>query len=215
MIFLTHQGYTVKDLQFWRIIGSLGLGSIFIFSAMYAVQPLLPLFTKEFDVSVSYASMTISMTTIGMILGLIVLGFFSDRNGRTFYMKISLIGTVLPFLLMPMTDSFVLFLTEITSNTATATMMFPIMASFAAAIGVHPYGLMIAAGVAASCAFMLPVATPPNAVVFGSGYLKITDMVKAGFWINVSCIFFITAAIYFLLPMVWGIDLHVFPDALR
>lgn len=108
MIFLTHQGYTVKDLQFWRIIGSLGLGSIFIFSAMYAVQPLLPLFTKEFDVSVSYASMTISMTTIGMILGLIVLGFFSDRNGRTFYMKISLIGTVLPFLLMPMTDSFVL-----------------------------------------------------------------------------------------------------------
>lgn len=109
----------------------------------------------------------------------------------------------------------VLFLTEITSNTATATMMFPIMASFAAAIDVHPYGLMIAAGVAASCAFMLPVATPPNAVVFGSGYLKITDMVKAGFWINVSCIFFITAAIYFLLPLVWGIDLNVFPDALK
>lgn len=109
----------------------------------------------------------------------------------------------------------VLFLTEITSNTATATMMFPIMASFAAAINVHPYGLMIAAGVAASCAFMLPVATPPNAVVFGSGYLKITDMVKAGFWINVACIFFITAAIYFLLPLVWGIDLNVFPESLR
>ena len=88
----------------------------------------------------------------------------------------------------------VLFLTEITSNTATATMMFPIMASFAAAIGVHPYGLMIAAGVAASCAFMLPVATPPNAVVFGSGYLKITDMIKAGFWINIACIVLITSS---------------------
>ena len=109
----------------------------------------------------------------------------------------------------------VLFLTEITSNTATATMMFPIMASFAAAINVHPYGLMIAAGVAASCAFMLPVATPPNAVVFGSGMLKITDMVKAGFWINIACIFFITAAIYFLLPLVWGIDLNVFPESMR
>lgn len=109
----------------------------------------------------------------------------------------------------------VLFLTEVTSNTATATMMFPIMASFAAAIGVHPYGLMIAAGVAASCAFMLPVATPPNAVVFGSGYLKITDMIKAGFWINFACIFIITAAIYYYLPIAWGIDINVFPDTLK
>lgn len=109
----------------------------------------------------------------------------------------------------------VLFLTEITSNTATATMMFPIMASFAAAIGVHPYGLMIAAGVAASCAFMLPVATPPNAVVFGSGYLKITDMIKAGFWINMACIIIIPAMIYFLLPITWGIDLNVFPDSMK
>src|SRR5690606_2738143 len=57
----------------------------------------------------------------------------------------------------------VLALTEITSNTATASMMYPIMASLAVALGVHPYALMIAAGVAASCAFMLPVATPPNA----------------------------------------------------
>ena len=109
----------------------------------------------------------------------------------------------------------VLFLTEITSNTATATMMFPIMASFAAAIGVHPYGLMIAAGVAASCAFMLPVATPPNAVVFGSGYLKITDMIKAGFWINIACIVLIPVAIYFLLPVAWGIDLNVFPEMMK
>lgn len=62
----------------------------------------------------------------------------------------------------------VLALTEITSNTATASMMYPIMASLAVALGVHPYALMIAAGVAASCAFMLPVATPPNAAVFGS-----------------------------------------------
>ena len=61
----------------------------------------------------------------------------------------------------------VLALTEITSNTATATMMYPIMASLALAISVHPYTLMIAAGVAAASAFMLPVATPPNAIVFG------------------------------------------------
>ncbi|WP_017754453.1 SLC13 family permease [Calidifontibacillus oryziterrae] len=109
----------------------------------------------------------------------------------------------------------VLFLTEITSNTATATMMFPIMASLALAIGVHPYGLMIAAGLAASCAFMLPVATPPNAVVFGSGLLKIKDMAKAGFWLNIFCIFIITLFIFFFLPTVWGIDLSIFPESMK
>ncbi|MDQ0216780.1 sodium-dependent dicarboxylate transporter 2/3/5 [Oikeobacillus pervagus] len=118
------------------------------------------------------------------------------------------------FLLLIVT-ALVLFLTEITSNTATATMMFPIMASLAAALNVHPYALMVAAGIAASCAFMLPVATPPNAIVFGSGYIKITDMIKAGFWINIACIFFISAMIYFLMPVVWGIDLNVFPDSLK
>ncbi|KHE69703.1 DASS family sodium-coupled anion symporter, partial [Halobacillus sp. BBL2006] len=106
----------------------------------------------------------------------------------------------------------VIFLTEITSNTATATMMFPIMASLAQAISVHPYSLMIGAGVAASCAFMLPVATPPNAVVFGSGYLRIPDMAKAGFLLNVVAIFLVTLAIYFYLPMIWDIDLTSFPE---
>ncbi len=105
----------------------------------------------------------------------------------------------------------VLFLTEVTSNTATATMMFPIMAALAVALEVHPYALMITAGVAASSAFMLPVATPPNAIVFGSGVLRINDMVKAGFWINLAMIFIITLAIYFLLPLAWGIDLTSLP----
>ncbi|MCP3028330.1 DASS family sodium-coupled anion symporter [Halobacillus sp. A5] len=109
----------------------------------------------------------------------------------------------------------VIFLTEITSNTATATMMFPIMASLAAAINVHPYSLMIGAGVAASCAFMLPVATPPNAVVFGSGYLRIPDMAKAGFWLNIVAIIIVTLAIFIYLPFVWGIDLTTFPEQFR
>jgi len=109
----------------------------------------------------------------------------------------------------------VLFLTEITSNTATATMMFPIMASLGLALNIHPYALMVAAGISASCAFMLPVATPPNAIVFGSGQLKITDMVRAGLWINIFCIFFITGMIYFFMPIAWGIDISVFPDSLR
>lgn len=106
----------------------------------------------------------------------------------------------------------VIFLTEITSNTATASMMFPIMASLAIPLNIHPFSVMIAAAIAASCAFMLPVATPPNAVVFGSGYLRIPDMAKAGFALNILGVFIVGAAIYILLPLVWGIDLVGVPD---
>ncbi|AQU80465.1 SLC13 family permease [Planococcus faecalis] len=106
----------------------------------------------------------------------------------------------------------VLFLTEITSNTATASMMFPIMASLSVALSIHPYALMVTAAVAASCAFMLPVATPPNAVVFGSGYLKISDMAKAGLALNTFGIFFVGLAVFYFLPLVWGIDLLTIPD---
>ncbi|PSL50983.1 sodium-dependent dicarboxylate transporter 2/3/5 [Salsuginibacillus halophilus] len=106
----------------------------------------------------------------------------------------------------------VVFLTEITSNTASATMLMPIMASLAAAIDVHPFAMMVPAAVAASCAFMLPVATPPNAVVFGSGYLRMIDMVKAGVWMNIIAIIGLTIFVLLLLPVVFGIDLTSFPS---
>ncbi|MFD1065042.1 SLC13 family permease [Oceanobacillus locisalsi] len=107
------------------------------------------------------------------------------------------------------------FLTEITSNTATATMMFPIMAALAAAIDVHPFVLMFAASLAASCAFMLPVATPPNAVVFGSGYLRIPEMAKAGFSLNILGIILITLTVYVLVPLFLGIDIGSYPESFR
>lgn len=109
----------------------------------------------------------------------------------------------------------VIFLTEITSNTATAAMMYPIMGALAIALGVHPFALMVAAGVAASCAFMLPVATPPNAVVFGSGYLRIPDMAKAGLALNIMGIILVPLFIWFLLPAVFGIDLNTLPEFLK
>jgi len=99
------------------------------------------------------------------------------------------------------------FLTEITSNVATASMILPILASVAVAIDVHPYILMVAATLAASCAFMLPVATPPNAVVFGSGYLRMQDMVRAGIWLNLVSIVILTLMVYFVLPVIWQIDM--------
>ncbi|UTR14971.1 SLC13 family permease [Salipaludibacillus sp. LMS25] len=122
-----------------------------------------------------------------------------------------LIGVKFIFIILAVTF-FVMFLTEITSNTASATMLMPIMASLAYAIDVHPLAMMVPAALAASCAFMLPVATPPNAVVFGSGYLKMADMVKAGFWMNVLAIIGVVTFVILLLPLVFGIDLTSFPN---
>jgi sodium-dependent dicarboxylate transporter 2/3/5 len=93
-------------------------------------------------------------------------------------------------------------------------MLLPVLSPLALEVGVHPFGLMIGAAIAASCAFMLPAATPPNAVVFGSGYLKIPDMVSKGIILNIFSIFLITAMVYFILPILWGIDLSTFPKML-
>ena len=124
---------------------------------------------------------------------------------------LSLIEGVSFFVLLLIIVAAVNFLTEVTSNVATASMLLPILASVAIKLDVHPFGLMVGATLAASCAFMLPVATPPNAVVFGPGYLKIKDMVKAGLWLNILSIILLTLMVYFILPWLWNINLEAYP----
>lgn len=102
------------------------------------------------------------------------------------------------FFLVLITIALVNFLTEITSNLATTAMILPILASVSDALGHHPYLLMIPATIAASCAFMLPVATPPNAVVFSSGHLRIPDMMRAGIFMNLISILILFAYIYLI-----------------
>ncbi len=104
-----------------------------------------------------------------------------------------------------------IFLTELTSNTATAALLVPLMGSTAVAMSVHPFGLMVSSCVAASCAFMLPVATPPNAVVYGSGHLTISQMARAGVWMNLIGTVLILLFSLLWLPIVWGIDLDALP----
>ena len=93
--------------------------------------------------------------------------------------------------------AFIIFLTEFTSNTASAALLVPIFISIAQALNVEPLGLALIIGLGASCAFMLPVATPPNAIVFGTGQVKQSEMVKAGFWLNILCVFVIATVGYF------------------
>ncbi|MBL1142648.1 MAG: DASS family sodium-coupled anion symporter [Proteobacteria bacterium] len=106
----------------------------------------------------------------------------------------------------------VIILTEITSNTATASMFLPIIAALAVAMYIHPYTLMIAVALAASFAFMLPVATPPNAIAFSSHYFTIRQMARTGIWLNLIGVILISLFVKFYLPLVWGIDINELPE---
>lgn len=92
--------------------------------------------------------------------------------------------------------AFIIFLTEFTSNTASAALLVPIFISIAQSLGMPEIGLALIIGIGASCAFMLPVATPPNAIVFGSGQVKQSEMVKTGFVLNLVCIVVIATVGY-------------------
>ncbi len=133
----------------------------------------------------------------------IAAGFSNSGLAEWIAMQLSILeGSSMIFIMLALV-ALVIYLTEITSNTATTSMMMPIMAAMAAAMHVHPYMLMITAAAAASYAFMLPVATPPNAVIFGSGYITIPQMVRAGSWLNIAGIIVITLFVYFWLPVVF------------
>jgi sodium-dependent dicarboxylate transporter 2/3/5 len=99
----------------------------------------------------------------------------------------------------------VIFLTELTSNTATTATLLPILAGVAPALGLHPYMVLVPAAIAASCAFMMPVATPPNAIVFGSGQVTIPQMCRAGLWLNLVGIVLVTLLTFALVVPLLGV----------
>lgn len=92
---------------------------------------------------------------------------------------------------------FIVFLTEFTSNTASAALLVPLFIAIAESIGAPPLGLALIIGLGASCAFMLPVATPPNAIVFGTGYVPQASMIRIGLVLNIVCSFVIAIGAYF------------------
>ncbi len=96
------------------------------------------------------------------------------------------------------------FLTEITSNTAVTAMAMPITAGIAITLGIPPVALMASTAIACSMAFMMPAGTPPNAIVFSSGYVTIGQMVRAGLWVNLVAIVVVTLAGTFILPRLFG-----------
>ncbi len=117
-----------------------------------------------------------------------------------------------PLVVMFAIVTLVIFLTEMTSNTAIATLMMPVMAGFALAMGEDPRFFMIPAAIAASFAFMLPVATPPNAIVFGTGYVTVPQMSRTGLVLNLIGIVFVSLLSYLLVQVVFGVTPGVSPS---
>ena len=103
-----------------------------------------------------------------------------------------------PFLNILLVTSIMIFLTEVTSNTATTQILLPILAGLAISTKTNPLIYMIPATIAASMAFMLPVATPPNAIVFGLGKIKISEMVRMGLILNIIAIILVSIFVYYL-----------------
>jgi len=108
------------------------------------------------------------------------------------------LGTLSPWMIVLFVTIVIVFLTELTSNAATTASLVPVLAALAPGLGVHPYLLIFPATIAASCAFMLPVATPPNAIIFGSGEITIRQMAWTGFALNVIAIMFVTMSAFFV-----------------
>ena len=105
----------------------------------------------------------------------------------------------------------IIILTELTSNTATASTFIPIFGATALGLGQDPLLLIIPATLGASCAFMMPVATPPNTIAYASGHLKISDMIKAGIWLNIISLIVIGIIIALILGPVFDVELNKIP----
>ena len=109
-----------------------------------------------------------------------------------------------PLLIMAIVCVFVTFQTEITSNSAVTSLILPILATGAVVFGIDPRLLMIPATLSASCAFMMPIATPPQAIVYSSGYVNIRQMMKAGIWFNILGLVLTIGMFALIQVFVWG-----------
>jgi sodium-dependent dicarboxylate transporter 2/3/5 len=107
------------------------------------------------------------------------------------------------FALVIASTALVIFLTELTSNVATTATFLPVVAAVALELGLSPFLLCIPITLAASCAFMLPVATAPNAIVFASGLIKIPQMVKAGLLLNIFGLIILSLIAIYLAPLIF------------
>ncbi len=139
-------------------------------------------------------------------------GFKESGLSIWFGEQLSWIGGIHPMIIIFMIAIMMTFLTELTSNTATTEMLLPILAGISVSTEINPLLLMIPATLSGSMAFMLPVATPPNAIVFGTERLKISQMARTGLILNILGAILISLFTYYYGTHIFDIDLNVLPD---
>jgi sodium-dependent dicarboxylate transporter 2/3/5 len=139
-------------------------------------------------------------------------GFVDSGLSVWFGERLAGLSNVEPVILTLSNVTMMSLLTELTSNTATTEMILPILAGLSISIKINPLLLMMPATLAASLAFMLPVATPPNAIIFGTNRIKVKEMVKTGILLNIVGIIVATMVMYIWGILVFDIDVSVFPD---
>jgi sodium-dependent dicarboxylate transporter 2/3/5 len=139
-----------------------------------------------------------------------------DRHGLSTYLGGLAGGLDLPIVLVLGITAFgILMLTELTSNTATAATFLPITAALAVGLGQNPLLFTVPTALAANCSYMLPVGTPPNAIVYGSGLVPLPQMARAGLLLNVLLVPLLVMLLLLLGPFVFGIELNVVPEWAR
>jgi sodium-dependent dicarboxylate transporter 2/3/5 len=136
--------------------------------------------------------------------GLALAGAIDDHGvGAALALVATRLGEVPPVVVVLFAVALMTLLTELTSNLASTATLLPVLAALADGMGIDPLVIVIPTALAASCAFMLPVATPPNMIVFGSGMLRIPDMVRGGIWINTLAIFVMSLLAYPLVGLLF------------
>ncbi len=105
-----------------------------------------------------------------------------------------------------------ILVSEMMSNVATITAFLPILAALATGLEVNPLVVLIPATLAASCAFMMPGASAPNAIAYSTGYLKVPEMIRTGLWLNLFCAIIILIAAFTIIPELMGFDMNVLPE---
>jgi sodium-dependent dicarboxylate transporter 2/3/5 len=199
----TIEGVTIPGIQ--TFAPSVGDATIAMTAAVLLF--LLPVDWRKGDFALDWpTARKIPWGVLVLFGGGLSLARAMDESGLAAWIggAVAALGAVPVIVIVGFVATLVVFLTEVTSNTATATMAMPIMAGAAAGLGMNPLVLMSAAALAASMAFMLPVATPPNAIVFGSGYITIPQMSRAGFVLNLCAIVLITLVGTTLIPAMLG-----------
>lgn len=213
--FLLQWGWLVDTLPFLKYLTDEGIAMIAAISLFaIPVSAKRGVFALDWETAVKLPWGVLLLFGGGLSLAAAV-----KTTGLDAYLgsQVGAIEGVPTILLIAILVTLVIFLTELTSNTATAATFLPILGGVAVGLGIDPLLLCIPAAIAASCAFMLPVATPPNAIVYGSGHVRITQMVKAGFVLNLIGIALVTGVAY-LASLVFNIPLeravsHRLPDS--